>query len=414
MPETLVLRMPSISSSQPTWMVVDVAGTRIGSVEAGSLADVREAAQLRRLCVLLPSDDCLVSHSELPLKNQQKLLQALPFSFEDQLIARAEELHFAAGQRNEQGQFVVAAVQRSALDQVLEELTANELAPQQVIPVDAALPVTLDGCTVLLEADEAMLRTASGDAVSMTHDSLVAGLMLAASQRDSEQPMPVTVYIDDASGESGERATTAIHDEYEHAEFRRLPEGSLSKLAVESLSPSLPNLLQGDYAPSTSYDKLLTPWKPAAIAAAVLMALMIGYKAVEFGAMKSRLTELNAAMQELAKETFPQRQRFPDPAGMFRAEMRDSGNTGQTGRSEFIEYIHTIASVSKDVTGLDVRRMNFRPGNLDLEVVAPSVQSLDGFTTQISADSNIDANLTSTKANGDTIQGRVQLKRGQP
>ncbi len=414
MPETLVLRMPHSACDQPTWMVVDVAGTRIGSVSTGPLSEVREAAHLRHLTVLLPADDCLVSHSDMPLKNAQKLQQALPYSFEDQLITRTEDMHFAAGQRDEDGRFVVGAVQRTILDQLIGTLAEYDLVAHQIIPSNAALPLTKDGCSILLEADEAMLRTSDGDAVSVTHDSLLAVLQLVDAQRDSEQLMPITVYIDDASGDKGEAAVSAIHEEFEHTEFRRLPQGALSKLAVESLSPALPNLLQGNYAPSTSYEKLLAPWKSAAIAAALLMTLMVGYKAVELNAMKSRLTELNASMQEIAKETYPDRQRFPDPPGMFRAEMRNAGNTGQTGRSEFIEYIHTVASVSKDITGLDVRRMSFRPGNLDLEVVAPSLQLLDGFATKISANANIEANLNSTKASGDTVQGRVQLKRGQP
>ena len=414
MPETLVLRMPRSADAQPTWMVIDAAGTRIGSVERGPLSNLHQAAQLRRLCVLLPANDCLVSHSDLPLKNTQKLLQALPFSFEDQLITGTEEMQFAAGQRSDDGHFIVAAVKRETLDRVIRDLAAHQLVAQQIIPSDAALPLTANGCSVLLEADEAMLRTSNGDAVTITHESILAGLQLADAQRDSEETMPVTVYIDDDSGHAGEEAMAAIYEEYEHAEFRRLPQGALSKLAVEALSSTQPNLMQGDYAPSTSYEKLLTPWKPAAIAAGVLMALMVGYKAVELNAMKSRLTELNATMQELAKDTFPDRQRFPDPPGMFRAAMSEAGNSGQTGRSEFLDYIYTVASVSKDVTGLDVRRMSFRPGNLDLEVVAPSLQLLDGFATQISADANIDASLNSTKASGDTVQGRVQLKRGQP
>lgn len=414
MPETLVLRMPSSAYAQPTWMVVDAAGTRIGSVATGPLSDARAVAEQRQLCVLLPSNDCLVAHSNLPLKNAQKLLQALPYSFEDQLIARAEDMHFAAGERDDDDQFVVAAVERTLLDGVIEELAAHDLLATKIVPTDAAVPLTADGCTVLLEEHEAILRNASGDAVSMTHDSVVSGLQLIDAQRERDSDMPVSVYIDDSSGESGEAVTTAIHDAFDHAEFRRLPQGALSKLSVEALSSVLPNLLQGEYAPKTSYEKLLMPWKPAAIAAGILMALMVGYKAVELNAMKSRLGQLNAAMQDLAKETFPSQQRFPDPAGMFRAEMRNAGNTGQTGRSEFIDYMHTVAAVSEGVSGIEFRRMSFRPGNLDLEVEAPSLQLLDGFATQIAANDAVEASLNSTKANGDTVQGRVQLKRGQP
>ncbi|MEM7083498.1 MAG: type II secretion system protein GspL [Pseudomonadota bacterium] len=414
MPETLVLRIPDHPSDQPSWLVVDDAGTRIGDITHGTLADASTAAHLRKVCVLLPANDSLVGHSSLPLKSTQKLLQALPFSFEDHLISGTDELHFGAGKRDDDGRFAVAAVGRSLLDTLLDKLEGHNLTPNIVIPLDAALPLTEDGCTVLVEAREATLRTADGDAVNIALDSVVDALGLAEVQRDDESPMPITVYLDDAGSDHSDGAINAIHEAFEHAEFRRLPHGALTKLAGEAQSPAMPNLLQGDYAPSTSYEKMLSPWKPAAIAAGLFMALTVGFKAMELSAMKSRLSELNAAMQTLAKETYPNRQRFPDPPGMFRAEMRDTGNASVTGGSEFLQYIHTVATVSQDVSGLDVRRMSFRPGNLDLEVVAPSLQLLDGFATQIASNDAIDASLNSTKANGSTVQGRVQLKRGQP
>lgn len=422
MSETLILRLSPLaqdtsSESSPdrgSWVVLDAAGTRIGEVTDGTLAEAANAAQARRLIALLPPNECLVSHSKLPLKSQQKLLQALPFSFEDSLIGNTDDMHFVAGSRDEDGRFDVAGIARERLDAYVAALAEHNMVAQQIVPCDAVVPRTEGGCTLFLEADEGILRNTNGDAISLSLDTLNEALQLIAGQRDEDAgDMPVTVFIDDSSGTAGEKLVQQVYDDFPHAEFRRLPNGALTRLATSATEAGLPSFLQGDYAAGINYEKIFAPWRMAAVAAGILCLVSIGYKAIELGTMKTRLTTLNSAMQDLAKETFPQRKNIPDPVALFRSEARKLGSTVDGG-SEFIEYMGVLTSAATADTGLDMVRLTYRAGTMDLQVNAATVAKLDGFTNNVTSADGFTASLNSTKPDGDKIEGRVQIKRAQP
>lgn len=417
MPETLVLRFNSSPDEPLTWLVVDSTGTRIGQVTTGSLAEVKPQAEQRLLTVLLPANDCLVSHSDLPIRNTAKLLQALPYSFEDQLIGSVDDAHFAFGQRNGSNHFPVAIINRNQMDQYLARLAEHNLNVQRIYPGDAALPLTENGCTVLVEKQEAVIRKSNGDAVTVDHGSLVFALQLAqkslGKSTDEALPMPITVYIDDDSGDASEAVIAQVHEAFPQTEFRRLPHGALSKLAVEALDPSLPNLLQGRYAPATNFEKSFAPWRQAAFVAGLLLAVIIGYKAVELKTMKTRLAEAHSAMLQLAKDTLPQEQRITDPVRLFRQRLNLTGGGGTEG-SEFLDFLDVVSGAATNDVVLSLNRLNYRPGNLDIEVEATDVQVLDRFTNKISGLETWSASLASTKPTGDKVQGRVTIQRKVP
>ncbi|NNF15384.1 MAG: hypothetical protein HKN70_01495 [Gammaproteobacteria bacterium] len=422
MPESLVLRVNSSSTQHHSWVVVDGNGTRIGDVSFGDLHSARQLADNRQLIVLLPAAMCLVTSSNLPLKNPQKLLQALPFELEDLLIGDIDDTHFAVGPRDSAGRFPVAVVRRDELDALLLTLADHDLHPAKIIPEVLTLPSIDGGCTVLLEESEAIIRTPDGNAVLMDPESLGAAIQLASfnSRSDADASstddhhLPVTVYIDDSSGVSGEQAIADLHQEFPNTEFRRLPHGALSKLGVMALHPDHPNLLQGAYAPSTNFEKLLEPWRYAATAVAVLLAVTIGYKALELHSMKNRYAEINTAMLELAKNTFPQRPQITRPLAVFREAARASQVGGAAGSSEFIEMLEIVSQAAGENAGLSVSRLNYRPGNLDLEITAPNVQTLDSLTNSITEQDNWSASLQSTKPDGDAVVGRMSIQGNQP
>jgi hypothetical protein len=61
--------------------------------------------------------------------------------------------------------------------------------------------------------------------------------------------------------------------------------------------------------------------------------------------------------------------------------------------------------------GGKLEAINLRGDALDLRLVAPTVEALDGIK-QAMARSGIDAELTSATPRGDVVEGRLQLKLG--
>ena len=63
----------------------------------GDAAALAEAALDRINIVIVPSEDVLVTTVTLPKMNRSRLLQAIPYALEEQVIEDVDTMHFAAG-----------------------------------------------------------------------------------------------------------------------------------------------------------------------------------------------------------------------------------------------------------------------------------------------------------------------------
>ena len=82
MRNTLLLRPDSIAEDTWCWLRLGEDGTPQGSIHAGSLVNAAAESGGLRVTVLVPGTECLLSRVEIPGRNRQKLLRAVPFALE--------------------------------------------------------------------------------------------------------------------------------------------------------------------------------------------------------------------------------------------------------------------------------------------------------------------------------------------
>ena len=75
-----------------------------GAHHVGDLASLTSAVVDKEVIVVVPARDVLLISAQLPKMNRSRLLQALPFALEEQLIDDVEDLHFAAGVEQANGE----------------------------------------------------------------------------------------------------------------------------------------------------------------------------------------------------------------------------------------------------------------------------------------------------------------------
>src|SRR5579864_7035395 len=141
MAEWLLLRLPRTAEQTPIWMVVDARGNPAGPPQTGpwSLAAPRAAG--RRICVLVPGTDVLLTEPEVPLKAGTKLQQVVPYALEEQLADDIDDLHFAIGKRAaDSSRTPVAVVRRSLMDEWLGTLKSGGLNPESMYADSDLLP----------------------------------------------------------------------------------------------------------------------------------------------------------------------------------------------------------------------------------------------------------------------------------
>src|SRR5205823_531655 len=91
-------------------------------------------------------------------RSAAKIVQALPFALEEQLIDPPERLHFAFAHEAD-GALAVAVTRRERMESWLAALAAAGLAPTQLAPVTLSVPLAERAWTLAFVDGEIVLRS---------------------------------------------------------------------------------------------------------------------------------------------------------------------------------------------------------------------------------------------------------------
>src|SRR5690606_33739670 len=129
---------------------------------AGPIGAAASAAAGRRVFVLVPAVDVLLTSVTLPVRGTTKVLRALPFALEEQIAEDIEALHFAAGRVAADGKVTAAAVDREQLEAWLASLAAAGLDAQLICSEAEGCPAAPNHLNWLLDADRCLARSGDG------------------------------------------------------------------------------------------------------------------------------------------------------------------------------------------------------------------------------------------------------------
>jgi hypothetical protein len=87
------------------------------------------------------------------------------------------------------------------------------------------------------------------------------------------------------------------------------------------------------------------------------------------------------------------------------------GGGGVGGKGALLPALSVLAQAMAGAPTGKLEAVNLRGDALDLRLVAPTVEALDGIK-QAMARNGIDAELTSATPRGDVVEGRLQIKLG--
>ena len=194
MAETLVLRLDPADVGAGTWIVADEHGRRIGVPGAGPIEMAVPAAAGRRVVVLAPAVDVLLTNVTLPVRGAAKILRALPFALEEQIAEDIEELHFAAGRALPDGSIAAAAVDREQLEGWLEILAEAGLEPQVICSEAEGAPAAPNHLNWLLDAGRCIGRSGDGLPVAIEIESIEEALRYGPGfPGEADQPKHLSV-----------------------------------------------------------------------------------------------------------------------------------------------------------------------------------------------------------------------------
>jgi general secretion pathway protein L len=407
MTETLVIRLRAADDAPASWLIVDGNGARSGPVQSGPIADALSLAQGRRTLVVLPAAEVTLAEPDLPpVRGASRIAQAVPFALEEHLATDLENLHFAVGSRNPAVSATpVAIVSRSVLDRWQQQWDAAGIHPEAAYAESSLIPSAPNATVFAL--DEGTLHVKRPGAVAFALDAvaLPAALDLALAPA-TEGGEHVTFYAATAEYDANAEMIEGLRARTATLQVKLLPDGLLPLLAAQLPTARPVNLLQGVYAPPSSFGSQLKQWRlPAALAAATLL-VFVGVQGFKLWQLHQAEKRLDAEIAQTFQSILPG-QPVVDPRAQVQGVLARAGG----GQGALLPAVSLLAQAIAQSPATRVEGMNYRAGVLELRLVAPNVEALDGIRQAMSS-RGATVELQSTNPRDQQVEGRLQVRLG--
>jgi general secretion pathway protein L len=412
MSESLVIHLRDGAS--PQWLVCDSDGRIVVQAVSGTLEQATAMAAGRRVAVIVPSGDVLVTDSDAPAKGAAKLAQVIPYALEERVADEIENLHFAIGERNAAtGRVPVIVVKRARLEAWIAELRAAGLAPQAIYPESALLPAMPGQLIALLDNDALTLRSADGAPFVMPALSIADAFEIALAAQTApveglEPSMPgLLLYTGHDEWQAHQDEIDALRDRFTGVKVQLLPAGPIAVLAPAAAAGDAVNLMQGQYAVSSPLELSWRAWRVAAVLAGALLVLHVGGRYFELARLQKDEATLDAGIQDAFRAAMPGQQNATN--ARRRVEIR-LAEVKSGGGGTLLPVLSAIASARSAAPTATIEVITFREGTVDLRITAPDAASLDAIGQQLRA-ANWQADILGGSANGDGYRGRLQIRK---
>jgi len=401
MRNTLLVRMVRGGHDVCEWLPLDDAGQPVGRPRSGDLAAAAAEAEGLRVVVLATGIDCLLTQAIVPGRNRQKLLRAVPYALEDQLIEDVENLHFAIGPVLPEGSYPVVVVATQRIDAILEACRDAGLDVYQLIPDLLAVPCAGDAICVVIEDDTALVRTGAYSGFVVDTENL--GLLLERLPQPEDAPArPLFVQLPAGAvmPDLGELASGA--------EVLRYEDSALMLLAQGAGVPHI-DLLQGSYSRTQEWGKLWRPWR--ATAALLLAGTLISniVTGVDYFRLHGEQEALNERMQAVFLEAFPGTKRVVDPRVQMQQQLEQLQRRAG-GSARFLSLLARSANILRTAQDIEISGASYRAGKLDVDLTAANLQVLDQLKQSLAA-SGLSVEIQSAAADaGQRVKGRLRIQ----
>lgn len=400
----LIIRLGSDHRQPVHWILLD----RDGEIQEQGISDdlsrLAEQADDRPVIGLVSAADVLLTGARVPTQSRQKLLRAIPYALEDSVAGDVEAQHFVLGSRTPDGEWPVAVLNLSWLEDWLERLGAAGLAPDRLLPEPLCLPLETDGWTVLLEDGSFAVRTAPQRGFGGDRDNLELLLEAALDEQGEQRPRHLLVYSDRAQDLPAELGGVPL-------ELRRVE--SPGHLLGQGLDDTRQiQLLTGPYAPASNQHNLWRPWIPAAILFALWVSLDTGRTLVDQWQMQAELAALEERNLELLRGIFPEANSLQAARTRVDNRLARLRGIGTDASDALLDTLEAVGPILAGGEGFRLTGMSYRNGNLELELTVSDLQRLDRLQQELDASERLQAEVRSARSEEEAVQGRLLVRRG--
>lgn len=377
MREKLVIRLHADALTNPDWVVVNANGDCSEQMSHGEPIELERLARNREVMVIVPAESILLTSVVLPKMNRARLLKALPFALEEQLVDDIEKLHFSSSDFDEDGRVSVAIVTHELMRDWIELLNEWQIKPDAIVPMTLAIPFEENVLTIV--ANQIIdVRTGVYSGFACDRTNMTACLNLAFTD---QQSMPSTINILNIGSmpcADELRVTAKILEDF-------VSSSELLEVLARTVS-NIPyiNLLQGAYSARKSHLPQTQRFiRGIMMFAACWVALLFLYPMVSYFILGEKLSEIDSQISHIYKLNFPQSASMVAPKIRMSDKLREL--EGQTGQNKLLTLLGYVGAGLANSSNIKLSRLDYQGDMLTLELSAGSSDDFSGFADYLTS-----------------------------
>jgi general secretion pathway protein L len=401
-----------------SWLIIETRKQGYGLASLKSeLSDEsalrnKDALSQRETILLIPAESTLTARVFVPSRKPAHIRAAIPHLIEEWTLTNSESLHLSNGERFEDGHVAVTAIDRNYFSQVVHAVDSSQFNCRTIYTDASLLPYTPNTLTLLIDSARVLLRWNAEQTGALEINALIPFLTALCKRQSFE-----IIEILSTAGTSGDNI-----DDIEHClaslmknviPIRRHTVPSLlyfcaDQIKIASLHPI--NLRQREFTPQRTQFKQWQRWQPLAIAAAICLVLQIGLNVIAGWRFDRQADKTHEQAVQIYRELFPDDKRIVNLRQQFQNHL---SNSAQTDQLPFFALFGHLTQEIKNTQPSDPIRLHSlvydtKAGNLQIELVMPSVPMLDDLQKRLSTNDFL-AKVTSAQNVEGLVIGRLSL-----
>ncbi len=416
MAEKLLIRLFSLNDTACEWALVNELGKLSSPVNKGELVDAQPQAANKQVVLIIPGEDVLLQKVTVPVNSPGKALQAIPYMLEESFSDDVETLHFALGARIAEGQFPLAVIARERMQTLCDWLDEAGLNNVLAVPEPLLLPLRESAesapiWTALQEKDRVVFRSDQYNGFSVELDSFP--LILDEYLKENQETQSHPTKSDDAQQMyliNINSFPIAIPDAIELLPETHPADEALAVFASQlTATKQSINLLQGAFNRRPQLGKSLRIWRLTAMLVMACLLLLSVSAVIDYIQLGQRETQLNASIEKVLKDTFPDIRRIVNPRAQMKARLNKLQKSGG-GSGQFLPMMDFVAQAIGEVSGATLNSVNYRSGHVDIQIDVKQLNEIDQLKTRLEKNRSLKVSVQSANKDKNRVRGRIRLE----
>lgn len=385
MADTLLIHFNPAQADTATWSLVNGSGELTTMISRGSLADAAALAIKHKTVVLLDGASIHISSVNLPVKNHQKLLRAIPYALEEQIADDVEDLHFVAGKKQQNGDTPVAAIKHGTLKSIISSFNQAGIEPVAIIPDALCLAASPKQWAILVKEGQANIQFDSCNGGEFDIEYLPALLSSYLRKKSQVKPEKIILFLaddtTDTTIESAIRESLTDDIELLTVSYNTHPLVVFCGQYTNALSL---NLLQDSYKPRSKGNAEWRRWRLAASLAALLLVLHLGNAGSQYHTLQQENDKLRVQIEQIYKSTFPESKKVVNARVQMEQKLNELKNAGTSNdNAGIITLLSDSADALSSEKDITLRAINYRNNKIDLELTSASLGAIESLNKKL-------------------------------